>query len=144
MKTAVHTLLASAPALTPISADLRRSTVTFAWPTNQLVQRGPYVVLPVADAQQALESAGPAHVLQATVGRARARFLRSMDDLTFEVTADNYEATIYRRRPENGRQDYWWGTERRMDESGRWWWSYFPHMVMDDFGDLVALPEVFQ
>lgn len=141
MKTALHALIDSAPVCKPIKADLRASTTTFAWPDNVLVQHAPYIVVPLADAQQAYRDSQLLVAFETPSERRRVR--RICDDLDFEVNGGSARWTLYFYRIPG--QEYpkppctWWGSEKRTDLEGKTWTRDLGYMVMDDFGDLVSV-----
>lgn len=147
--TALGRLLADRALLQPLAADLRKSTVTLAWPANELVRREAYVALPVADVEAALDEArADADAVTLPGGaceRAWVQFsdgLHSVDSMT--VTRGGREITLYRTRGKDPKYSHlvpgtWYGSESRTDLQGERWSRSLPRMVVNDFGDLVPL-----
>jgi hypothetical protein len=141
MPTALQSLLQSAPVCKPIKADLRASTVTLEWPPNVLVQRAPYVVVPLAEALQAYRDDQLLVAFKKPSDKRRVR--RICDDLDFQVDAGSTRWTLYFYRIPG--QEYpkppctWWGSEKRTDLEGKTWTRDLGEMVMDNFGDLVSV-----
>lgn len=148
-RTALGRLLADRALLQPLAADLRKSTVTLAWPANELVRREAYVVLPVADVQAALDEVQAevgAVVLPSVAGDpVRLHWSEGSygtDCLT--VRRGSMEVSLYRTRGKDPqyahlRPGTWYGCENRLDGQGERWSRSLPRMVIDDFGDLVPL-----
>lgn len=142
MQTALHTLIQSATVCQPITADLRKSTVTLAWPANQLIPRSEFVLLPKAEVQAALATDAQGIAFPAPSGEGRVR--HASDDRGFGYRRGCIACTIYFTRfkdPEYSHQkpNTWWGSMEMQDASGERWSRSLPRMVMNDFGDLVDL-----
>jgi len=142
MQTALHTLIQSATVCQPITADLRKSTVTLNWPANRLIPCSELVLLAKAEVEAALatDAQGITFLAPAGVGRVS----HSTDDRGFEYRRGSIACTIYFTRfkdPEYSHQkpNTWWGSMEMQDASGERWTRTLPRMVMNDFGDLVDL-----
>lgn len=141
MQTALHTLMRGAFSCKPIKADLRASTVTFEWPANMLVQRAAYVVIPLAEAQQAWKEDKHLVVLSRSEGKPYVRY--QSDDLHFEVIRGGTEFNLYFERAHDrsryAKPGTWYGSENITDTKGKRWTRTLGRMVVDNFGDLVSL-----
>lgn len=142
MQTALHTLIQSATVCQPIAADLRKSTLTLAWPADRLLQRSDYVLLPKAEVEAALATDAQGIAFPAPSGEGRVR--HTSNDCDFVYRRGCIACAIYFTRfkdPEYSHQkpNTWWGSMEMQDASGERWSRSLPRMVMNDFGDLVDL-----
>jgi hypothetical protein len=141
MKTALHALIESAPVCKPIKADLRASTTTFAWPDNVLVQRAPYVVLPLAEVEQA--QAKDNHIVHFAQKRGRPYFRSNSEDQSYSMEWENASIDLWFQRFPDRRHGIpagtWYGSENITDGEGKSWTRTFGRLVVNDFGELVNL-----
>jgi hypothetical protein len=144
---AVTELLDRVPVLQSVSADLKRGTWTFATPARQPVSAGEYALVPVKDlrAAEAADAARVSVSLQASDAPRDVYFSDFNGYRSYHVTTedDSYEASMQTERlPENARQrGVWYGSESLLDSLGRRWSRSLAYMLIDDFGNLVEVPE---
>lgn len=151
-ESAAGRLLWGARLVEPVDMKFKggKSLLTVELPPDVVIRTGVrYALLDELDAKDALlcdamtEPAPEVVVLAAEDWTCPRRPLRPFG-LDYEAAVGKgVRFIVYHHRPSAERPDpaYWWGIEKRMSADGRWWDTYLPHMVMDDFGDLVEVPE---
>jgi hypothetical protein len=150
--TAVSDLLDRAPVLQSVSADLRRNTWTFAMPERLPVRAGEYALVPLHElgaARQADEALAQNGVWlpppAPSIDQPRhVHFHAGYGYHSYAVSiGDSYELSMQTEPlPDKSyKRGVWYGNEARLDSDGRRWTRSLPHMLMDDFGDLVEVPE---
>lgn len=153
-ESAAGRLLWGASLVEPVDMKFKggKSLLTVELPPDVVIRTGVrYALLDELDAKDALLSdamtvpapAPEAVVLAVDEWTASCR-TRSQFGLDYEAfLGKGVRFIVYHHRPSAERPDpaYWWGLERRVDARGRWWDTYLPHMVMDDYGDLVEVCE---
>jgi hypothetical protein len=145
--TAVSDLLDRAPVLQSVSADLRRNTWTFAMPERLPVRAGEYTLVPVGELREAVQ-ADAARVcasIQASSAPRRVRFGCGGGFRTFDVSTPDDSFDVHMQQeilPDRAEaRGVWYGSMTMRDASGVAWSRSFRNMLMDDFGDLVEVPE---
>ncbi|MFN4360505.1 MAG: hypothetical protein ACK4F4_07255 [Hylemonella sp.] len=143
MSLAVHQLLDTAPTCKPIRADLRNSTVTFDWPSNVLVRKADYIILPAEEAKAALEDAARFSIHLNPREDRPPLVSWDWDRAHYSAYRDGRHWSVYFEHPgEEGnhpRPFTWWGRVYVEDVHGVTWDAGLGRMVMDDFGDLVPV-----
>lgn len=143
MSLAVQKLLGNAPLCKPMRADLRNSTVTFDWPSNVLVRKADYIIVPVDEAKAALHDAAR-FSLPIDPQSDRPPYVNwDWDQAHYTAHRDGRYFRVYYEYPgetkDRPRPFTWWGRVYVKDVWGNTWDSGLGRMVMDDFGDLVAV-----
>lgn len=125
-----------------VSADLRRSTLTLRMDRDMPVPRGVLFLVSEGEALDLVKREQAEVHLQPPQGDVSVSWFYTGHDLSFQVRASGFRATVYyRRAPEShGRlANRYWGSQCLWDRSGRMWETDLPEMVMDDFGSLVPV-----
>lgn len=149
-ESAAGRLLWGASLVEPVDMKFKggKSLLTVELPPDVVIRTGVrYALLDELDAKDALlcdamAAPAPDALVLAADDWEKGRVLNRYG-LGFEAyLGDGVRFIVYHHRPTAERPDppYWWGLERRMDAGGKWWESYLPYMVMDDFGDLAEVP----
>lgn len=143
MSKSLHRLLNEAQPCKPIRADLRNSTVTFAWPENVLVRKADYVIVPAQDVISAMDDDDLSSVPLMIYSDAPPSVSFFEHFHGYEAARNGHEYRVYFEFPggdiDRPRPSTWWGTETVTDITGREWTTNLGRMVMDDFGDLVPV-----
>lgn len=151
-ESAAGRLLWGARLVEPVDMKFKggRALLTVELPPDVVIRTGVrYALLDELDAKDALlcdamtEPAPEVVVLAAEDWTCLRRPLQRFG-LDYEAAVGKgVRFIVYHHRPSAERPEpaYWWGIEKRMSADRRWWDTYLPHMVMDDFGDLVEVPE---
>lgn len=148
--TAAGRLLWGASLVQPVDMKFSRgrSLLTVELPPDVVVRTGArYALVDEVDAKDALlcdamAEPAPEAVVLACDDSTGWRFV-DLYGGDFQVRlGDGVKFTLYFSRPRADRPEpaHWWGLEHRKSADGRWWETYLPYYVMDDFGDLVEVP----
>lgn len=150
-ESAAGRLLWGASLVEPVDMKFKggKSLLTVELPPDVVIRTGVrYALLDELDAKDALlcdamTEPAPEAVVLAADDQMGVRF-EDLWEGSFQVhVGRGVVFTLYLRRPDakHPEQAHWWGLERRMSADGRWWETYLPHYVMNDFGDLVEVPK---